>query len=473
MAKTAAKPRYENWPRQTLRISDLFLDPENIRLQVEVKSPQQSLINDLFVNENAMQVLESIANNGFFPDEVPVVIKEDGKFVTIEGNRRVAALKALARPELVPSKESEIKQLSKIARPIIDQLDVVVAPDRASVRHFLASKHTQTTRRPWRPLRQAYFYKAELERGKTVANLRKEYPGVDVQKFLRLINIHKIAKSLKYDSDQVTKKIRNERKFPATTIERLYEDKKVREFLGFDFDQDGEVKIAIDRKQFEKGFKKVLQDVTGGFASGFGPVDSRTLNNEKQRAKYLASFPKSEVPSKAKGSKIFTSKDFKEVDQVKNETRTKLAPRDIPYGLKSAGVRRMLSELQEIDYRKFPNASHDLLRSFLECSLKAYFEQHGKSVKPARGGYVYLDQVLDEFINEMKAANNHRLRQVASRIKGNANMTSYSTLFLNATNHNPDVFATPTEVKEAWDAMEPLFRHILQLPKNKNAQNKP
>lgn len=468
MPTKVARPRYEEWPRQTIRVSNLFLDPENIRLQVRVKSPQQSLINDLFLNENAMQVLESIASNGFFPDEVPLVIKEDGKWFTIEGNRRVAALKALARPELVPSKEPEIKELAKTAGPVIHELEVVVAPDRESVRHFLASKHTQSTRRPWRPLRQAYFYKAELERGKTVDDLRKEYPGVDIQKFLRLINIHRIAKSLKYDSEQIANKVHNERRFPATTIERLYEDKKVRDFLGFDFDKDGEVKIRIGKKEFEKGFKKVVQDVAGKFASGFGRVDSRTLNGEPQRSKYLTSFPKSEVPNKATGPKTVTSKDFKELEPAKHKARTKLAPRDITYELKSAGVRRMLSELQEIDYRKFPNAAHDLLRSFLECSLKAYFEQRGNPVKPAKqGGYVYLDQVLDEFISEMRAAQNHRLRQVASRIKGSGTMTSYSTAFLNATNHNPDVFATPKEVEDAWDAMEPLFRYVFKLPPKK------
>jgi hypothetical protein len=134
----------------------------------------------------------------------------------------------------------------------------------------------------------------------------------------------------------------------------------------------------------------------------------------------------------------------------------------------------MLFELQEIDYRRFPNASHDLLRSFLECSLKAYFEHHKRPVTAAKaGGFVYLDRVLDEFIKEMKTTNNRRLEQVASRIRGNSKMTSYSTLFLNATNHNPDVFATPEEVKDAWDAMDALFRFILQPSKTNNAQNKP
>jgi hypothetical protein len=468
MAQKKAKPHYENWPRQKVNVSDLFLDPENIRLQVPVKSNQHSLINDLFANENAMQVLESIANNGFFPDEVPVVVKEDGKFFTIEGNRRVAALKALSRPALVPSKETEIKDFVKIAGTIPRELEVIIAPNRESVRHFQASKHTQSTRRPWRPLRQAYFYKAELERGKTVEDLRREYPGVDIEEFLRLINIHRIAKSLTYDSDHVVKKVHNDRQFPATTIERLYEDKQVRDFLGFDFDKDGEVKIRINKREFEKGFKKVVQDVASKFASGFGVVDSRTLNGESQRRRYLASFPKSEIPKKTTGPKTITSKDFKEQEPTKTRVRTKLAPQNIPYGLKSTKVRRMLVELQEIDYRRFPNASHDLLRSFLECSLKAYFEQPGKTVKPPKsGGYVYLDQVLDAFINEMKAVGNHRLRQVAARIRGNDKMMSYSTLFLNATNHNPDVFATAKEVEDAWDAMEPLFRNILEMPSKK------
>jgi hypothetical protein len=78
---------YHKWPRQRARIAELFLDPLNIRLEVPVQASQQSLINDLFLNENAMQVLESIAQNGFFPDELPVVVKERGKLVVMEGNR--------------------------------------------------------------------------------------------------------------------------------------------------------------------------------------------------------------------------------------------------------------------------------------------------------------------------------------------------------------------------------------------------
>jgi hypothetical protein len=468
MAKNRKLPDYGNWPRKKITISDLFLDPENIRLDTNAQSSQEALINDMFSNENAMQLLESIATNGYFPDETPVVIEENNKYVVIEGNRRVAALKVLNRPEIVPLKETNIREILKTSSPTIKAIEVLIAPDRDAVRLFLASKHTQNTRRRWRPLRQAYFYKAELDRGKTVKDLRADYPTVDIAKFLRLINIHKIAKSIRYDSAQIAKKVQNEHTFPATTIERLYEDKNVREFLGFEFNGDGEVVVNIKKTEFEKGFKKVVQDVADKL------VDSRNLNSEADRRAYLKEFPKSDIPDKTKSGKTLSSKDFKELHPVKLEARKRLAPKNIVFSLQSPGVRRMLIELQNIDHHKFPNAAHDLLRSFLECALKEYFYQRGNEVKPAQGkNYVYLDTVLKEFKKEMDAIKNTELSQVTQKIITDTTMRSYSAQSLNATNHNPSVFATDKDVENAWDAMEKMFRFILNPPKKINDKNSP
>src|SRR3954454_13865044 len=149
--KASGRVEYQKWPRQWARITELFLDPENIRLEVPVQASQPSLINDLFVNENAMQVLESIAKNGFFTDELPVVVREKNKLIVMEGNRRVAALKVLVRPELYAAREGAIRDLLKTAVPFPRELEVVLAPDRRSVRRLLAAKHTMTTRKPWRP----------------------------------------------------------------------------------------------------------------------------------------------------------------------------------------------------------------------------------------------------------------------------------------------------------------------------------
>lgn len=467
MRKKSNKPNYENWPRINVSIAQIFLDPENIRLQLEDNISQSAIIDDLFLNEQTMQILESMVSYGIFPDETPVVIKKGKNYTVIEGNRRIAALKVLTRPEILQKKESFVKELRKSIERLPESIEVLVAPNRESVKQFLASKHTQPTRRQWRPLRQAYFYKTELEGGKTVEDLRTEYPHIDIDRFLKLINIHKIAKSINYDDAQTTQKVHNERTFPATTLERLYGDKNVRAFLGFEFNNAGDVKIKISKPEFEKGFKKIIQDVV------HKNIDSRKLHSEEDRLNYLKSFPKSSIPKLSKGARTLSSKDFREQLPQKTKRKNKLAPNDIAYSLQVPGVERMLHELQDINYHKFPNASHDLLRSFLECALKAYFFQKDVTVKPSqRGGFVTLTNVLRQFKKEMDDSDDKKtkgLSQVTQKIMTDTTMTSYSVQSFNATNHNPFVFPFGDEVKLAWDTMEPLFRYILD-PKEPKKQ---
>ncbi|MEO8007534.1 MAG: hypothetical protein ABI728_03295 [Betaproteobacteria bacterium] len=84
-------------------VDELFLDPTNPRLGRKHASPSLSqekilgLMRDWSLEELAVSFLES----GYWPNEALVVIKEKlyGKtcLVVLEGNRRLAALKLLAR----------------------------------------------------------------------------------------------------------------------------------------------------------------------------------------------------------------------------------------------------------------------------------------------------------------------------------------------------------------------------------------
>jgi hypothetical protein len=188
--------------------------------------------------------------------------------------------------------------------------------------------------------------------------------------------------------------------------------------------------------------------------------NSRTLNNDKNRDDYLRKFPKESIPNKSAAKKISTSNDFKEIPLNKVKKRKYLAPPNIVCSLNSPTIERMLKELQAIDYNKFPNASHDLIRSFLECSLKGYFAEKDKKVNK-KGAYVFLDDVLGEFKNEMDLIDNIGLSQLAQTIKTDQNMQRHSAKFLNAINHNNNIFATGRDVEDAWDKIEPLLRFIL------------
>jgi len=449
-------PNYNDWEREQVNITDLFLDPENIRLESEDNLGQDSIINDLFANENAMQVLESIALNNWFPDQLPITIKTDNKYVVIEGNRRLAALKALLQPDIVPTKATAIKNVLKTTSYKPESIEVLIAPNRESINRLLASKHTQKTTEPWSTLRQAYFYKAQLDRGKTVEDLKKDYPKAQIVDFLRLINIHRIAKSIEYDSKEITKQVHNERKFPATTLERLYDDKNTQDFLGFNFKKDGELNIMIDQAEFKRGLKRIVQDIVNK------NVNSRKLNQVPGRLEYISAISKELKINKTPVQNSSTSKDFQEIEvPVTNKTK-KLIPKDIVCNLKSPSIEKMLKELQDINYSRFPNASHDLLRSFLECSLKAYFDELSIKIMPKKQNrFIFLEDVLNQFTEHIKSIK--KLHQVALKIKANDKMTSYSKLALDATNHNPEIFITEKEVKDACDALLPILRYILKL----------
>lgn len=79
------------WQRLTLRVQDqLFLDPKNVRLETTTAQVEADIIEDLFDNENAFDLVDAIAKIGYLTHEVPIVVKRQGKYIVVEGNRRLA-----------------------------------------------------------------------------------------------------------------------------------------------------------------------------------------------------------------------------------------------------------------------------------------------------------------------------------------------------------------------------------------------
>lgn len=441
---------YSKWKTEKAKVINLQLDPENIRLDIS-ETGQADLINDLFANEDALQIVKSIVEGGLFPDELPIVVKENKDLVVIEGNRRIAALKALINPDIVPFCSDKIKKLTKENnfKPI-EEIEIKRAPSKEEALKLLAMKHTTTTRRPWQPLRKAYFYYAQVQGGKTIADLVKTYPNVDVAQFVKMWEIHRIAKSLKYRDDETERKVHDQRSFPISTLERLYNDPSFRNHLGMEFNEHGEVRISSEKKSFENAFTKVVSDIVDK------AVTSRTINESKAKKKYLESIPKPVINS-AKSS-LMTSGNFQPKKPAAAPKNKSLVPSGFNCS-SSAGVKRMFEELKNINYNKFPNATIDLMRSLLECGIKAYYVLKGNEIKPNGRRYVYLSDALDTFIDDPSTPT--RLKGAASNIRDDDSFYPQNKIFLDGINHNPDLFAIGKDVETAWAKMEAIFRHVL------------
>ena len=437
----------EKWPGEKVLIENLILDPENIRLEIENGS-QDEIINDLFINEDAMGILESIYQNGYFPDEPPVAVKEKGRTLVLEGNRRVVALKAMLSPGIAPVKyETRIKRFMENSIPI-EEISVHIATSRDDAMEYLAAKHTKTTRKPWSTLRRAYFFYAQKEKGQSVEKLIERYKGVDIPAYIRMHEMHHIAISLENISEEVRKRISNKGIFNISTLERFYLDKYIQDKTGIIFDKiTGEVN-APNTLDFDKVYSRVVTDIATGIATS-----RKELSKELDRQKYIDSVIREVLEGKElnKG-KSKPAAAFKEKKLVAQRQKG-LISKKIESNLDSPGIDRVLWELQNIDYIKFPNATADTLRTFLEIVLKKYLEQIKSLPSSKNGGFISLSHVLGKMKTDLNKISNHRVVQVINEIEKDK-------WYLDSINHNPDVFATKDRVKDAWDQIYPLIKFI-------------
>lgn len=160
---------------QQILVEHLDFDPENPRfldtagnaapsdggVQAEAVPP----IKRMFEQENVEELVASIGQQGYFPGE-PLLVTPNpdvpGRFLVIEGNRRLAALRALAglvpQDQLIPSISEAVAQAN--FRPT--DVACFVFPERRDILKYLGFRHISGPRR-WEPLSKAR-YLADLVR---------------------------------------------------------------------------------------------------------------------------------------------------------------------------------------------------------------------------------------------------------------------------------------------------------------------
>lgn len=163
----------------TVAIGSLLLDHKNARIPAERRSKdQRHLLYELLQTEDVKGLAGSIARVGLFPNELLVVMPADGdgRYVVLEGNRRLAAIKLLLNPDLAPT-PSLATHFRKLAEKAdlrnLSQLNVVVVPDRLAAAPIIASLHTRESKRRWSSLQQARFYRELVAEGRLPPTSRK------------------------------------------------------------------------------------------------------------------------------------------------------------------------------------------------------------------------------------------------------------------------------------------------------------
>jgi len=170
-------PTYK-WPTKQLLVASLHLDAKNPRLgrETTARAPRE-IIQYLFEHDKALDVAQSIAARDYFPNEPLLAIRENDQLVVVEGNRRLAALKALREPGLLGG--NMYRQIERLSRQIEDpnnivRVPVTLAPSRRATDRLIAGRHIGTPVLAWQAENRASFILEKLAEGYTNEQLRDQ-----------------------------------------------------------------------------------------------------------------------------------------------------------------------------------------------------------------------------------------------------------------------------------------------------------
>ena len=127
---------------QTVAVTDLGFDFENPRLpefELAGSSTESDVVRVLWDAMDVRELVLSIAASGFFSHEPLIVATESGRYVVIEGNRRLAAVRILLDPESFDF-ATDIPEITADAKKALSKLPVLFSTRKDSWRH-LGFKH--------------------------------------------------------------------------------------------------------------------------------------------------------------------------------------------------------------------------------------------------------------------------------------------------------------------------------------------
>ncbi len=444
------------WPTKRHSVASLHLDAKNPRLgrETSARAPRE-IIQYLFEHDKALEVAQSIAARGYFPNEPLLAIKENDQLIVVEGNRRLAALKALREPGLLEGPMQ--RQLERLSRQFEDPNDissvpVTLAPSRRATDRQIAGRHVGTPVLAWQAENRASFILDKLAEGYTNEQLRDQlgFTLADIQAARQTRAIADMARSL-----------------------------ALRDYLKVEPDPDHGLRGTTAKAEFLRGFTKLVTDVA------LGKQSSRTLNTNENIADYFKTWDSKDRPSKQRGS--FVPADIIQGRSVASPGRKPtpavaplasrqlskmVLPRDFKIRFGNDRLSDIRLELIKLKREEFPNAGAVLLRVFFELAVLEYLKRTGtlpeiiatlerKGNRKLPFGTPTMKQLVPEITkiakNKLTAADALKVEK-AIRYDASAPFTLSE---LHGFVHQSDL-PSARDIQQFWNRTEPLFRLMLE-----------
>lgn len=471
------------WPTKRLSVTSLHLDARNPRLgrETSARAPRD-IIQYLFEHDKALDVAESIALRSYFLNEPLLAIVENGRHVVVEGNRRLAAVKALREPGLLEgSLQRQVERLSRrIADPLsLARIPVTIAPSRRATDRQIAGRHIGTPVLAWQAENRASFILEKLGEGYSNDELRDDlgFSVTDIQQARQTRAIADMARSLELP-EEVKAKLEKPRAKLFTTLERVFDSSVGRKYLQVETDPDHGLRGTTTKGEFIRGFSRLVTDVA------LGKQSSRSLNKNEDIRKYFDRWDSKDLPAAKRGT--FVPSDIipgSSVASPKPQARgpaspakpkvqsVTVLPRDFKVRFGNARLTDIRRELVKLKRQDYPNAGVVLLRVFFELAVINYLERIGElpgiiSRIEKKGGKVqYGVPTMKQLVPEITRIAKERLTIAESKKVEKAvrydSAAPFTISDLHGFVHSTDL-PSERDILQFWDRTEPLFRLMLE-----------
>jgi hypothetical protein len=458
--------------RKEISVYDLLLDITNYRIG---KQESQKAAFDAIIEEQGKKLIElaeDIIKNKLSPFDLPMVTPTNEiktKFVMIEGNRRLTAIKLVLEPDLAEGTTvyQSFKKLNKShVNELPKKLLCVVAKSKQDGLIWIQRKHDKGLKgagtEEWSAIAKE---RADAEQGKPT-------PTKDLLDF--------VAENAQLDES--VKKALAGSKFPITNLARLIDTPYVRNILGIK-KEEGKLTSNADPKWLLNIATDIVVAIAKEEFEGEAFNVSK-IDNVEQRKDFINKIvkkcprPDGEVESWAIGSDQGLASNTSSPQPINTKSapqrkhtppttgRSTFIPKSYKLQLPSGKINNIYHEMKTLDIEKYPNAISILFRVFIEFSVEYFIKENNISSVDANAKLVRKLEAVIKYLKEKSIMTDKELKPIDIAIASPNSPLSINTL--NAYVHNPNFNPTPSDLKLTWESLQPFIEKIWE-PAVKNA----
>jgi hypothetical protein len=381
------------------------------------------------------------------------------RYKVLEGNRRLLALKALDTPALVsaPLGIALTRQLEALSveysKHPLSTISCVLFVDEQEARHWIELRHTGQNQGVG-----LVEWDADAKDRYEARHSGLRSPTGQLIDFVEQFDL--LDEATKQSDQKIT-----------TNLQRLLTSPIVRARLGIEV-KEGRVYSQFPFEEIAKPLAHVFSDLKSG------RISVPELYKATDRTAYVNNLPASCLPNLSKklavavpidqlqptptGKKASgAAKKSRKPAKKQPAQRTSVIPRTSLLNVTDPRCNTVFTELLNLSADQYPNASSVLLRVFIELSVDHYITTNNLMSDQTRRNTPLAKRLKAASQDLQKNGKiDSQLDTAMQKVADSPFVFAASTVSFNQYVHNKYVFPKPSEIRIAWDEMQPFIEPI-------------